>query len=73
MAAKLPAAGYAVVRCSDDVVVATFHDFPEFDRALTYRQGDTISFMPLQTDEIIGTPTLFTQMLERAGYRVSQV
>ncbi|MFJ5317181.1 hypothetical protein [Pectobacterium versatile] len=73
MATKLPDTGYVVVRCSDDVVVATFHDFPEFDRALTYRNGDTISFMPLQTDEIVGTPTLFTQMLERAGYRVSQV
>ncbi|MFJ5338341.1 hypothetical protein ACIPSD_04415 [Pectobacterium sp. CHL-2024] len=73
MAAKLPAAGYAVVRCRDHVVVATFKDFPEFDRALTYRQGDTISFMPLKPDEIVGTPTLFTQMLERAGYRVSQV
>lgn len=73
MAAKLPTAGYAVVRCSDEVVVATFHDFPDFDRALTYRKGDEISFMPLKSDEIIGTPTLVTQMLERAGYRVSQV
>ncbi|MEQ9770907.1 hypothetical protein ABRQ03_08535 [Pectobacterium jejuense] len=73
MAAKLPATGYAVVRCRDHVVVATFRDFPEFDRALTYRQGETISFMPLQPEEIVGTPTLFTQMLERAGYRVSQV
>ncbi|QHP58560.1 hypothetical protein EH204_11560 [Pectobacterium carotovorum subsp. carotovorum] len=73
MAIKLPDSGYAVVRCRDHVVIATFQDFPEFDRALTYRRGDTISFMPLKPDEIVGTPTLFTQMLERAGYRVSQV
>ncbi|RYC44628.1 hypothetical protein CTN06_02125 [Pectobacterium zantedeschiae] len=73
MAIKLPGSGYAVVRCRDHVVVATFKDFPEFDRALTYRRGDTISFMPLQPEEIVGTPTLFTQMLERAGYLVSQV
>lgn len=37
-----------------------------------YRRGSMVSFMPLQDDEIIGTPTLFTQMLERAGYRVTQ-
>lgn len=37
-----------------------------------YRRGDEVSFMPLQPDEIVGTPSLFTLMLERAGYRVSQ-
>jgi len=37
-----------------------------------YRRGDEVSFMPLQDDEMVGTPTLFTQMLERAGYRVSK-
>ncbi len=36
-----------------------------------YRRGSMVSFIPLQNNEIIGTPTLFTQMLERAGYRVS--
>ena len=29
--------------------------------------------MPLQDDEMVGTPTLFTQMLKRAGYRVSKM
>lgn len=38
-----------------------------------YRRGGQVSFMPIQDDEIIGTPSLFTQMLERAGYRVSPV
>ncbi|MDD9246572.1 hypothetical protein PVM12_21405 [Enterobacter soli] len=32
-------------------------------------KGDT----PLMADEIIGTPTLFNQLLERAGYRVAPV
>ncbi|MFE8049286.1 hypothetical protein [Brenneria goodwinii] len=67
---KLPATGYAVIRCRDKVVVAKFMEFPDCERALMYRNGDLVSFMPLQPNEIIGTPTLFTQMLEKAGYRV---
>lgn len=69
---ELPKKGYAVIRCHDGVIVARLHSFPECERALMYRRGDEVSFMPLQEDEIVGTPTLFTQMLERAGYRVSQ-
>lgn len=68
---ELPATGYAVVRCCDHVVVAKFKDFPDFDRALIYRYGDMMSFMPLHADDIVGTPTLFTQLLEKAGYRVT--
>lgn len=68
---ELPATGYAVVRCCDHVVVAEFMDFPHFDRALIYRNGDIMSFMPLQPDDIVGTPTLFTQLLERSGYRIN--
>lgn len=64
--------GYAVIRCHDGVIVARLHSFPDSDRALMYRRGDEVSFMPLQGDEIVGTPTLFTQMLERAGYRISK-
>jgi hypothetical protein len=69
---ELPKKGYAVIRCHDGVIVARLHSFPESERALMYRRGDEVSFMPLQEDEIVGTPTLFTQMLERAGYRVSK-
>ena len=69
---ELPKKGYAVIRCHDGVIVARLHSFPECERALMYRRGDEVSFMPLQRDEIVGTPTLFTQMLEKAGIRVSQ-
>ena len=65
----LPDTGYAVIRCADCKVVASFSTFAEGTRALLYRRGDEISFVPLQPDEIVGTLTLFTQMLERAGYR----
>ncbi|MCW2484963.1 hypothetical protein J5069_03535 [Candidatus Symbiopectobacterium sp. NZEC127] len=69
--AELPATGYAVVRCCDQCVIARFAEFPHCERALMYRYGDRISFMPLQADEIVGTLSLFTQMLEKAGYRLS--
>lgn len=69
---ELPKKGYAVIRCHDGVIVARLQSFPECERALMYRRGDEVSFMPLQEDEIVGTPTLFTEMLERAGYRPSQ-
>ncbi|KAF0679725.1 putative bacteriophage protein [Enterobacter hormaechei] len=36
-----------------------------------YRRGDEVSFMSLQDDEMVGTTTLFTQMLERAGYKIN--
>lgn len=68
---KLSKKGYAVIRCHDGVIVARLRSFPESDRALMYRRGDEVSFVPLQDDEIVGTPTLFTQMLEKAGYRVT--
>lgn len=69
---ELPNKGYAVIRCHDGVIVARLQSFPECDRALMYRRGGEVSFMPLKDDEIVGTPTLFTQMLERAGYRISK-
>jgi len=68
---ELPKKGYAVIRCHDGVIVARLHSFPECERALMYRRGDEVSFMPLERDEIVGTPTLFTQMLEKAGYMVT--
>ncbi|EKZ3164257.1 TPA: hypothetical protein L9F09_002586 [Klebsiella aerogenes] len=64
--------GYAVIRCHDGVIVARLHSFPDSGRSLMYRRGEEVSFMPLRDDEIVGTPTLFTQMLEWAGYRVSK-
>lgn len=67
---ELPSKGYAVIRCHDGVIVARLHSFPDSGRALMYRRGDEVSFMPLQDDEMVGTPTLFTQILERAGYRI---
>lgn len=67
----VPEKGYAIIRCHDGVIVARLKSFPECERALVYRRGEMVSFMPLQDDEIVGKPSLFTQMLERAGYHVS--
>lgn len=69
---KFSDAGYAVVRCSDCVVVAKLHAFPDCERAVMYRDADMLTIAPLMPDEIVGTPTLFAQMLERAGFRVSR-
>ena len=69
---ELPKKGYAVIRCHDGVIVARMKSFPDCERALMYPRGSMVSFLPPQDDAIIGTPTLFTQMLERAGYRVTQ-
>lgn len=68
---EFPKKGYAVIRCHDGVIVARLHSFPECDRALMYRRGDEVSFMPLHEGEIVGNLSLFTKMLEKAGYRVS--
>ncbi|WP_213993840.1 hypothetical protein [Sodalis sp. dw_96] len=67
----LPESGYAVVRCVDKTVVATFADFPDCERSVMYRHGTGTSFLPLRQDEVIGTPSLFTKMLEKAGYKVT--
>lgn len=58
---------YDLVRRDDGVVVLTF-DMPARCKALLYRQGDKFSFRPMLPGEIIGTPNMFMQMLERAGY-----
>lgn len=68
---ELPETGYAVIRCHDCVVVAKFDSFPDGGRALMYHRGEEISFVPLHPEDIIGTPTLFTEMLEKAGYRIN--
>ncbi|WP_368266038.1 hypothetical protein [Dickeya chrysanthemi] len=68
---EMPAGGYVVVRCADRAVVAMFDEFPACERAVMYRRGDFVSFMPLQADEVIGTPKLITQLLERAGYTIT--
>lgn len=65
----MPDRGYVVIRCDDGVVVAWLASFPVTERALMYRRGDMVSFMPLQPDEIVGTPSLFAQMLEMAKTR----
>ncbi len=71
---EMPNTGYAIIRCDDGVIVARLTSFPVCERALMYRRGDTVSFMPLQPDEIVGTLYLFSQMIEKArsgiGYRV---
>jgi hypothetical protein len=66
---ELPDTGFALVRCTDRAVVAYFENFPACDRALMYRKGSEYSFMPLEDDDIVGKPSLFTEMLERAGFR----
>lgn len=58
---------YDLVRHTDGVVVLTF-DMPGQGKALLYRQGEIYSFRPMMPEEIIGTPNMFMQMLERAGY-----
>lgn len=70
---EFPSKGYAVIRCHDGVIVARLHTFPDSRRALMYRRGDEVSFMPLQDDEIVGTPALFTQVLAKAGYLITHV
>jgi hypothetical protein len=65
----LPVTGFALVRCTDRAVVAYFENFPMCERALMYRKGMECSFMPLDEDDIVGKPSLFTEMLERAGFR----
>ncbi|MEN0581918.1 hypothetical protein AAIG39_23375 [Phytobacter palmae] len=49
------------------------HVSPDFSgRIMLYvENGLVISEMPLMPDEIIGTPSLFNQLLERAGYHVT--
>lgn len=69
---ELPSKGYAVIRCQDGTIVATLYSFPDSGRALLYRRGEEVSFMPLYVDEIVGRPKLFTQMLDRAGFRVAE-
>ena len=41
-------------------------------RALMYRRGDVASFVPLPDDEIIGTPTLFTENAKKERAIVSR-
>ena len=66
---NMPDRGYVVIRCDDGVIVARLASFPVTERALMYRRGDMVSFMPLQSDEIVGTPSLFAQMIEMAKSR----
>ncbi|HCA7159586.1 TPA: hypothetical protein ACJ2TD_001837 [Klebsiella pneumoniae] len=51
------------------------HVSPDFSgRIMLYVENGLVkSDLPLLPDEIIGTPTLFNQLLERAGYRVTPV
>lgn len=63
---KMPRAGFVVIRCDDKKIVARLNSFPMCERALMYRCGELVSFMPLRSDDIIGTPTLFSQMLDKS-------
>ncbi|MGG4734660.1 hypothetical protein [Leclercia adecarboxylata] len=51
------------------------HVSPDFSgRILLYIENGLVkSEMPLLPNEIIGTPSLFNQLLERAGYRIAPV
>lgn len=51
------------------------HVSPNFSgRILLYIENGLVKAeSPLMADEIIGTPTLFNQLLERAGYRIAPV
>jgi len=51
------------------------HVSPDFSgRILLYIENGLVkSEMPLLSNEIIGTPSLFNQLLERAGYRIAPV
>lgn len=66
---NMPDQGYVVIRCDDGVIVARLASFPASERALMYCSGDMVSFMPLQPNEIVGTPSLFAQMIEMAKSR----
>ncbi|MFQ0630701.1 hypothetical protein ACH660_00285 [Klebsiella pneumoniae] len=68
---EMPNTGYAIIRCDDGVIVARLTSFPLCERALMYRRGDTVSFMPLQPDEIVGTLSLFSlKWSTKTGHRV---
>ncbi|HAT2600452.1 TPA: hypothetical protein JD836_19630 [Citrobacter freundii] len=56
---------FDVVRRSDGMVMN--HIYPG-NRYMAYTQNGLVSVRPLMADEIVGTPKLFEQMLERAGY-----
>ena len=67
---EMPNTGYAIIRCDDGVIVARLTSFPVCERALMYRRGDTVSFMPLQPDEIVVMPagaSPFKQMSATPG------
>lgn len=51
------------------------HISPDFTgRILLYIENGVVKGeTPLMADEIIGTPSLFNQLLERAGYRIAPV
>ncbi|MDU2019008.1 MAG: hypothetical protein E6736_01940 [Leclercia adecarboxylata] len=51
------------------------HVSPDFSgRILLYIENGVVKGeTPLMPDEIIGTPSLFNQLLERAGYRIAPV
>ncbi|KUR16114.1 hypothetical protein [Klebsiella aerogenes] len=57
------------------VLNVDLHVSPDFSgRIMLYVENGLVkSELPLLPDEIIGMPTLFNQLLERAGYRVTPV
>lgn len=59
---------YDLVRRDDGQVMASYEYGPQ-DRVLFYRCGDNFSCRPMYPDELIGDLSMFTQMLEKAGYR----
>lgn len=56
---------FDVVRRSDGMVMNHIYSG---NRYMVYTQNGLVLVRPLMADEIVGTPKLFEQMLERAGY-----
>lgn len=56
---------FDVIRRSDGMVMNHIYSG---NRHMVYTQNGLVSVRPLMADEIVGTPRLFEQMLERAGY-----
>lgn len=60
---------FDVIRRSDGMVM---NQISSGNRYMVYTLNGLVSVRPLMADEIVGTPKLFEQILERAGYRLTQ-
>lgn len=58
---------YAVIRRDDMSVVAEMDYFPDSERAVMYRYGQKIKFLPMANRDIMGNENLFEELCVRAG------